>query len=168
MKKTFCIIFIISILLSFCACSNQNRTIVAPAQFFYCTSNISFNTQEDVIASEIRETADFSNDLTALANDYLSGPSSAHLRSPFPYGSAVLWINTSESELVFVMNQQFMQLSGIEQSLACSCLSKTFFLLTDAERITIRGREGISDSKDAVIMTRDNLLFQDRSVSPIS
>ena len=165
-KRIFCI-FAILLVLSFPACANQSSYIEKPADFYYCTSSISFESEQGVIASEIRESALYQHDLTALINYYMRGPSSTNLTSPFPTGSAVLWINQNNDGIILVMNQQFSQLTGINLSLACSCLSKTVFSVLDTESITIRCRESTLDGNETITMTRDSILIQDKARTPL-
>lgn len=157
---------ILLLILALSGCSGKNNTVEQPANFYYCTSSISFDTAHGVIAPETRDIAGFEQDLTALINHYLRGPNSSNLTSPFPNGSAVLWINQSDRELTLIMNQQFTQLTGLNLSLACSCISKTIFSLTDFESITIRARDTNLDGTKSVTMTRDSILIQDRIMMP--
>ena len=97
----------------------------------------------------------------------MRGPSATDLTSPFPTGSAVLWINQNDDGIILVMNQQFSQLTGINLSLACSCLSKTVFSVLDTESITIRCRESTLDGNETITMTRDSILIQDKARTPL-
>lgn len=168
MKRSSIFIFIVALLLSFSGCSEGVGRMKTPADFFYCRSNVSFDTQNGVITSERRETADFTDDLAALVNHYLQGPISSHLRSPFPENSAVLWISSSDSELILVMNPQFTQLTDLDLSLACTCLCKTLFQLSQVDRITIRGLGDTIDEQATIVITRDSVLLWDENVKPVS
>lgn len=166
MKRNVYFILAVLLMLSFPGCSGKDNTIERPADFYYCTSSISFDTALGVIASETREIAILEQDLTALINHYLCGPKASNLTSPFPSGSAVLWINQSDSEITLVMNQQFTQLTGLNLSLACSCLSKTIFSFSDVESITIRAHNTNLDGMKSITMNRDSILIQDRIIKP--
>lgn len=164
MKRFLCLMIAVILLLSVTACSDNDNELQMPANFYYCTAEIEYDSEHGVFASEVRETAQYYDDFTALINHYMQGPSSSGLVSPFPVGSRVVQINQNDSEIVLVMNLQFAQLTGLNLSLACACLSKTIFSLTSAETATIRCRDSSLDGKASINMNRDSFLLQDKAL----
>lgn len=161
MKRIACFLFAVILLSSTCACSAKESDMQVPAFFYYCTATISYDSDTGVIASEVRETEGFGGDLMSILNLYLQGPLSNQLSSPFPNGSRVEWLNQIGPEITLIVNQPFAQLTGIDLTLACACLSKTLFSLTDAQTLKIHGGHTNLDGNDYIILTRDSLLLLD-------
>lgn len=162
MKRFFCMMIASIMTLTVTACSDKETEIQMPANFYYCNADIEYDSEHGVIASEVRETAEYHDDFIALINHYMQGPSSSMLVSPFSSGSSVVQINQNGSEIILIMNLQFAQLTGLNLSLACICLCKTVFSLTSAETITIRCRDGSLDGKASINIKRDSILLQDK------
>jgi hypothetical protein len=164
MKRLLCLICALIFLLTVTACSDNENEIRMPANFYYCTAEIEYDSELGVIASEVRETDLYYDNFMLLFNHYMRGPSSSALVSPFPVGSEVVQINQNDSEIVLIMNLQFAQLTGLKLSLACACLSKTVFSLTTVETVTIRCRDGSLDGKVSININRDSFLLQDKAL----
>ena len=161
MKKQICIVLTICILFSCTACAGRQQKLQVPADFYYCTSTITYDSPTGVIASESRETVSFSNDLTAIINHYLEGPQSDLLYSPFPAGSSVIRLQQTGSDISVVFNESFATLTGIKLTLACVCLAKTLFSLSESETVTIRARNSNLDGNRDITLTRNNVLTVD-------
>lgn len=161
MKRIACFLFALMLLFSICACSADDSNIQVPAVFFYCAETVSYNSETGVIDSEVRETESFHGDLRSILNHYLQGPKSQQLNSPFPDGSCVEWLNQVGTEITLIISQPFTKLTGIHLTLACACLSKTLFSLTDAETLKIYGGHMALDSNNYITLTRDSLLLLD-------
>ncbi len=161
MKRIACFLFALMSLFSMCACSADDSNIQVPALFYYCAATISYDSETGIIDSEIRETANFQDDLMSILNHYLQGPQSHQLSSPFPDGSCVEWLNQVGTEITLIISQSFTKLTGINLTLACACLSKTLFSLTDAQTIKIHAGHITLDGNDYITLTRDSLLLLD-------
>lgn len=162
MKRIFCLMIASILMLTVTACSDKETEIYMPANFYYCTADIEYDSEHGVIASEVRETAEYYDDFIALINHYMQGPSSSTLVSPFSSGSGVVQISQNDSEIILIMNLQFAQLTGLNLSLACICLCKTVFSLTSAETITIRCRDSSLGGKSFINMKRDSILLKEK------
>lgn len=163
MRRIACLFFTVILLFSLCACSRNESHVQKPADFFYCTAAISYDSETGVIAAEVRETESLGDDLTSVLNLYLLGPQSDQLRSPFPDGSCVERLMQKETEVTLIMSQPFAQQTGIELTLACACLSKTVFSLADVQTLTIRGGDTNLDGNGHITLTRDSLLLLDEN-----
>ncbi len=68
---------------------------------------------------------------------YFAGPASEELISPFPNGTKVLDILSSDEGLTLKMSGEFFTLMGIEMSMANCCLSKTICEYLNLDSITL-------------------------------
>lgn len=163
MRRMICLFFAVMLLFSLCACSERDTDLQVPANFYYCTKTISYDSETGVIGSEVREIKTLANDLTSILNLYLKGPQSDQLVSPFPDGSCVERHSQNGTEITLIMSRPFAQLTGLELTLACACLGKTVFSLTDAQTLTIHADNIYLDGNSHITLTRDSLLLLDEN-----
>lgn len=165
MKRIVCALITVILLLSLSSCTGSVESTIA---FYYRTKQISYDSENGVIAAEHREAAELSNNLWAVLNLYLQGPQTAHLASPFPDGSAVVWMNQTEEKIILYMNDDFSKMTGVDLILACACLSKTLINLTGTDTVTIYGEETNLDGNSEISISKENLLLLDRYLAPVS
>lgn len=152
-KSCICLILIISLLLS--GCSFFSARIKDPVDFYYLCDKY----QEDlccVIASEERESSGHIGDLTYLLALYLMGPIHDEHIMPLPPGTRINAQNDS-GHIILELSRTPEELSEIDFSLACACLTMTCLEITDAEDVTIR----CGDREK--IMNRSSLTLYDTS-----
>lgn len=127
--------------------------------FYYVQSEIDFQGQNGVIAPEIREISNRSDDLSYLLSLYLQGPQSDTLRSPFPENLTLVQIRQEEAYLEVVVSHRLSNLTGIELTLACSCLAKTCMDLSGAQEVRISAQEQLLDGASYITITADSILL---------
>lgn len=170
MSRFVCILLIITLLCCTCGCSSPKEEIQKPVNFYYCNNPITFHGTNDVIAPEVRESVNY-NDMVKLIDHYLDGPISEAYTSPFPSAVTVSELTQKNKMLNITLSSEFSYLTGIELTLACTCLSSTLFELTDAKSIIITAKDALLDDAESVIIIRDTLVFSDsytQSTEPTS
>ena len=164
MKKTLCLILILSVMLILLGCHyREGGEILEPVEFFYPRKSSSFiyGSSEGVIAPEVREASGHRNDLPYLITMYLRGPQNDNLRSPFPAGCALDEIRTDHDTLYIRLSSEFTDLEGTEMTLACASFAKTCLAITDYKYIHINSQS--NDKVFSIQLDTGNLLFADRS-----
>ena len=68
MKRFMYILVVVSILACLCSCANNTEDFESPALFYYKRSAISFFSEESVIDAEVRETANYGEDMLCVLN----------------------------------------------------------------------------------------------------
>ncbi len=160
MRKLLCLLLIPAIIGCLFGCAGQNKKLVKPANFYYCQQNISFDGSNDVFAAEVRETAEF-EDIVSVMNNYLKGPVSHGLYTPFPASTQILSIEEIGTTFSVVFSPQLSRLTGPDLMQACISAAMTLFDMTGAETVIITA-EGVQlDGKDSVMLTPDRLVFTD-------
>lgn len=136
MKKTTVCILLLVLFLSLTGCHND---LNEPANFYYPrqTDNIQFGVANGLVTVEQRELTGHTGDLQYILSLYLLGPLDTGLYSPFPEGTVLETILLEEGVLTVSLSEDFSQLSGMELTIACACLSSTCFDLADAAQIVI-------------------------------
>ena len=152
-------------LLTFCSSSTtqenqQSNTLT----FYYCNSNAIQNLDTYVIAAEKRNPKEFSDALDVLLDEYFKGPVSSDLFSPFPGNLKVESIVQSNTHIQITLSSVFSNLSDVDYSLACACLTKTVHELTGFENIYISYENASTGKRHTISANPDSYLLNDNSV----
>ncbi|MBQ7801541.1 MAG: GerMN domain-containing protein [Oscillospiraceae bacterium] len=118
---------------------------------------ISHGQEDGVIAPETREISGGRDNLKYLLALYFRGPMDTSLTSPFPAGTNLADLRWEDATLVLTLNSAPEQLADMDLTIACTCLAKTCFGLSEAEQILIETSEGAP----GITMTRDSFLMTD-------
>lgn len=155
------LIFLLCTVTLLCGCDTSQSKIEDPVTFYYPRTEYVFGQSDSVIASETREAAGKRTDLPALLNEYLQGPVSAELRSPFPDGTRIKEIRQDGAILQLVMDDGFTRLSEMELTITCACLAKTSLPLTDCTTVQIIMEGSANDTNRVITMDEQSLLLMD-------
>ena len=157
MKRLFCVALAI-LLICLLGCSKENDYI-SPVEVYYTSKNVDYHSQYGAISTEMQEYNGWEDRTREFLNQYISGPFSENLVSPFPAGAWILAISQEDANINIRVNNKFSTLSPNEYTLACTCLSLTVLNLYHAETVNIQ----ISGEQTIISMNRDNLMFHDQS-----
>lgn len=162
MKRFLIFLLLAGLALSCWACSEP------PSVTFYYVRDESaylFGTENAVIVGEIRESASNIQNLQDLLILYFHGPLNENFRSPFPRGTSLVDIQQQGSQLTIRLSSIASAMKGTDLTLACACLAKTCFDVTNVEAVTIlaTGFGNIS-----VTLSRDSLLLIDDAVPALA
>ena len=133
MKKWIAILLASVLVFSLWGC-NSNQ-IQDPGNFYYRRIDAQYLGSEGIISPEIRELSDMGGDFGKILADYFLGPASPELESPFPRDTKLVQWTRDNNTLSIQLNEAFTQLSGIELSVACGCIARTCFEMTDASAV---------------------------------
>lgn len=167
MRRHLCIFLIFSLFLCLCGCSFGND-IKDPVNFYYLRNSDSFvyGSENGVITPEIRESSGHTRDLSYLLSLYLRGPLDTELKSPFPSGCRIVEIRRESKALHLTLDGVFAQLENLDLTLACACLAKTCFDMSDAQEVKIDAVAPDGNSIINITFNRDSLVLEDNSVLP--
>ena len=157
MKRLISFLLLLAMALSLCACAEDTAVT-----YYYVRDELEYQygTSTGVMVGERRSAAGHVDDLRYLLIIYFHGPVTDYLESPFPSG-------TTLEELVQDGDHLHIRLSGIvammddaDRTLACACLARTCFDLTEVQSVTISAQFTQTVS---VTIHRDSLLLVDDS-----
>lgn len=157
-----------AILLSFCACSQTDNANTDTVFFYYPRDEITYWESDGVIASESRDSYGNVDDLQYLLSLYLQGPVSSDLRSPFPEDLQLVRLNQDEQTIDIVLGSSLDRFSGLEKTLAYTCLAMTCLDLTGAASVRIATEAGLIAGESPIVMDRSSFLLLDNSVSALN
>ena len=166
MKRWISFLLMFALLIALLACGTER--LVAPGNFYYCRAETAFGTDQGVIAAEERELWGVSDDIGAMLELYLRGPvNNTLLISPFPRDTTLVDWKQTQNTLRINLSEEFAALNGIDLTIACACISRTFLELTDVTTIRISAENALLDGKHSIIMTGSNLAYADDSLEQL-
>lgn len=165
MKKQISFLLVLSILFSLFGCNTDS--VKDPGNFYYLRSESQFSDADGIIAPEIREMKDLRGNLDSILELYMRGPESSNLESPFPRDTKILEWKIIGSSLHLNFSDLFAQLSGVELTLACACITKTCIELLDVETVRIRANGSLLNGSTYIIMNASNLNLADDSLDKL-
>ena len=162
MKRILSLCLIAALLLSLLGC-RQETASENTTDFYYLRASYVYGTEDGVIAPEPRDTSSRGNTLLHLLGLYLQGPLDDQLRSPFPAGCSLESVSLDGSTLCVTLDSSFSSLQGMDLTLACACLAKTCFSLTDVTQVQIQSTSADNEENVNVVLSIDSLLLDDNS-----
>lgn len=160
MRKLLSVILLLTILFCLFGCVRQDTAPLQQTTFYYCRKNITFDGSNNVFAPEVRAcSAD--GDIVSIMNDFLAGPESDKLYSPFPASTQILSVDRIGTTLTVVFSPQLSRLTGPDLMLACVCTAMTLFDMTQAETVIITADGMLLDGRESVMLSPDRLVFTD-------
>lgn len=159
MKRILTLLLCTALLL--CGCGTGQPKYDEPVTFYYQRTEYIFGQTDSVIAAETLEGAQINANLSSLLEAYLQGPTSEQLQNPFPADTRIEKVTRQGTVLQLKMNDKFSQLSGMELTIACACLSKTVLSLTDCTAVQIILVGELPDTQRIITMDNQSLLLMD-------
>ena len=161
MKRAVCLLMILCLLGSACACGKD--TSAEPVRFFYLRNpdRYHYGSAEGVVSSEERDASGHTSDVKYLLTLYLQGPVDEMLRSPFPADLKLLDLTRRENNLYITLNSTFLSLKGMDLTLACVCLARTSFSLVDVQAVHIQVSSAEGQISLVKTISINSLLLED-------
>jgi len=167
MKRGLCFLLTLSLLFLLCACEKKNTQLKAPVNFYYKAKEIQYDTAEDVIASEQRESYGYTEDYTYLVEQYLCGPRTEKCISPFPAGINLEQLDLVKNKVIIVVSSHLATITGYELTIACTCLAKTVSEMTGMKSVQIISKDSLLDGQESITISNDDYVFEDAYI-PLS
>lgn len=169
MKRVIAFLMCVFLMSSLWACASRKEELKDPVNFYYLKvqlpDEIYHGTAESVITPELREGYEIKNDISKLISRYFNGPITDLCHTPFPSGTKLVSWSIDGTALFLTLSDPFAQLSGMDLTLACACLTKTCLGFGDFDTVSIQTETQMLDGKSAVIMSEDSLLMLDETVT---
>lgn len=161
MKRLFLITIALVIVISLCGCNKKAEDFTEPVSFYYCNDISSKEDFEHVFVSETREGAGYTDNKPALLSLYLNGPEQENLVSPFPAELTLISVQHSNNRVSVILSDQLADISGLDLSIACTCLSMTVLELYGCEAVEISAEHKLLDEQRSIVFTADKLVLSD-------
>lgn len=151
-------------LLMGCAAAVREQTqYVNPMRFYYLSRDGGHNAQTGALAYQTVDLLRTDRTVENILEEYLQGPDSWTLVSPFPadmhceavwLDGDVLWLRLSEA---------YQQLSGIHLTLANACLTLTLQQLDFVSSIRVTTNGGMLSEQDKTSLSTSSFVLSDKS-----
>ena len=161
MRKIIAFALAAVLLLGLTGCVDTSDTAV----FYYTRYEDAYlyGQENAVITGEYRDVSGHRQDLKYLLTLYFHGPTMEYLRSPFPSGMILRSVERRQDTLYVELSASLTMLTGTDLTVACACLARTCFGLSQAEAVSITA-EGLGIV--SMTLTRDSLLLADDTPIP--
>lgn len=154
MKRLTFLLAALALLLAGCGPS-QERSQESVA-FYYLRENLDYGNRDSVIVPETREAAGQRRELSYILALYQVGPSEEGLRSPLPEDVRIQSVQVSGRRISLALSDASEDMTDLQFTLACACLSMTSLELVDADAVVITG------GSRTITMDRDSLVLYDQ------
>ena len=161
MKRSICILLFLSILFSMTGCRREQEKIQVPVNFYYPRQEATFGSADSLISPMVAEGADYADDFMGLLTAYLLGPKDDNWRSPFPAGTQILGFEENNGFIRLTMSRNFANLTGMDLTLACACLTLTVLDLTGGNSVRISVPGATLNGAEYIRMDRNCLNLLD-------
>lgn len=167
MKRFALIILFPTLIISLFGCGKSAEPeLILPIALYYHNDLDDKDNFNEVFVSEIREGADWQNDHMLLLNNYFLGPESDNLINPFPTDLTVVSLSNNGNTTNIVLSDQITKLTGMDLTMACSCLSLTLFELTQCDFVEIAAEDNLIADQEVIVIGRESLLMSDEVILP--
>lgn len=161
MKRWFACLMTAALLLSLLGCAKDAPPPQKPVNFYYPATDTVYDGKTEILHAEVRESANFDGDIPELLNLYLQGPVSESLRSPFPRQITVTRYASTANTAIVELSNEFSHLVGIDLTVACACIARTLFDLTDLDRVQLSATDAQLEGQAYLSWERDDIHYMD-------
>ena len=165
MKRLFAFLLLFSILLGLTACTKQDAAIKEPVTFYYRRAALSYDENDTVILSQVADADGHKKDLHWILEKYLQGPEQEDVLQTFPQGTSLVSLEMDGDVFSVVLSHHLGNLTGVDLTIACACLTKTIISLTNAKTVIIQAENANLNGAPQIIMNEEILLLLDNSAS---
>ena len=160
MRKIICLLLCcVSLVLCF-GCTEKAPAPQEGTLFYYPKADLSFQPGSTSFDTEARSLENPGTWVQVL-NIYFAGPESEHLLSPFPAGLQAQQATMERNTVIITVSDHLASLTGLDLTIACSCLSLTALALTGAETVVIHAEGTLLDGQKSITMDKNTLLLLD-------
>lgn len=160
MRKLTLLLCLVLLIQLFPGCSSGKDEFITPVNFYYVNKEITYNSDKDVINSEVREGAQFRN-TDDLLKAYLSGPLSDDMQNLIPLGTTLISFTTEDDSAYIQFSSHFSGLSGVRLISASAALLLTVHDYAGINQITISAENSQLDDKDELTLSMDDIVLFD-------
>lgn len=152
---------VLAALILLSACSRPLEPPQSPVTFYYKNAQIQYGTSSGVIGTEQREGLHHEQDYRWILDAYFCGPLSEQLQSPFPKGTQALDYSYDGGILTLTMSEEFSKLTGLDLSVACSCITLTCLDLAGVTAVRISGMSDLPELSNPGEINGSSLVLED-------
>ena len=168
MKKFLSFLLCLFLLLCVCSCAHRAEAPQVPVRFYYprTADSIQYTGDSGAFTFEERESAGHTDNIPYLLNLYFRGPSDPTLQNPFPTAISVTELKVYGNYAFLTVSDSFAQMTGMELTTACACLTLTVAELTGVETLCLRTNTLPFGNHDQLLLRLSDFHFNDDTTAP--
>lgn len=163
MTKRLFILFLVMTLLLCVGCKQKTESPQDPVGVYYKRAQVSFGASDSVISLAYIDAAGRKTDIEYLLNLYLANETGEEHARTFPKGTTLISIKMDALTAKIVLSDSFADLTGIDLSIACACLTQTVISLTNCQEVIISANNAKLDGQNFITLSQDSYLLLDES-----
>ena len=161
MKKLLCIFLVLSCLLSLTACVQQDEHPEPTVTVYYRRASLTYGAADSVIASTQLKSSGREGDHAYLIRKYLASTPDEAFVSPFPKGVTLISFKLEGLTAKVVLSNEIADLTGMNLTIALTCLTQTVMSLTTCEEVIISANTRLIDGQNFITLSKDSYLLVD-------
>lgn len=163
MKRILGFLLVLCCFASILGCTATKRTPDDSVSVFYKKEKITYGTSDGVIAETYMHAAGHEKEYAFLLNQYLKANPTEGFVSTFPRGVTMLGFRLEGLTAKVVLSDQIAELSGMDLTIALTCLTQTVMSMTGCQEVIISASTKQLDGQNFVTLNRDSYLLVDSS-----
>ena len=160
MKRSIAVLMTVTMVLTILTgCGNRN-TPDGKYKLYYCHSEYQYAADSGVLSWEYY-TPSAAADFEYVLQRYLRGPESKDMVAPFPSGLRLVALELKENKAQITLTKELAELSGVDLTIACACITLTVWDLTQLATVDIRAQDVLLNNQKSIIMNAEELILSD-------
>ena len=163
MRKFLCILLVICTLLGIAACGHTDPMPENSIAVYYKREKPDYGTEDGLITGTYMESAGHENDYLYLLNQYLHSAPGEGFTATFPSGVSLISFQLEALTAKVVLNSNITNYSGMDLTIALTCLTKTIMSLTGCQEIILSASGTLLNGESFITLNQDSFLLIDGS-----
>ncbi len=163
MRRILCFILILCCLMSIVGCNKKGTAPDGSVTVYYRREKPVYNTSDGVLAPTYLDATGHEQDHAYLLNKYLQTTPGDGFARTFPSGTVLISFKLEGLTAKVVLSDRIAEFTGLDLTIALTCLTQTIMTLTDCEEVIISARSKQLDGQNYVTLSKDSYLLVDDS-----
>lgn len=163
MRRLISFLLVLCCLFSLTACIQEEEIPEDSVAVFYKRAEITYGAQDSVIAQAYLRVPGRTDDVEYILRKYLVNPPGEDFVFPFPENLSLVSYKLEGLTAKVVLSDEMAILTGMELTIALTCLTHTVISLTDCREVIISANTALLDGQHFITLTKDSYLMTDDS-----
>ena len=151
--------------MSLAGCSQEPELPENAVTVYYRRNTVAYGSTDGVIAPSYLDATSHENDYFYLIDQYLSAQPASEFASTFPLGLSLVSFSLEALTAKVVVSNRMAAFSGLDLTIACTCLTETVMSLTGCQEVIISAESTMLGGQNFITLSKDSYLLIDSSGS---
>ncbi len=163
MKRILSFLLILCCFAGILGCTTDKKPPENSVSVFYKKDKPTYGTSGGVIAETYMYAAGHEAEYAYLLNQYLKTTPGEGFAPTFPNGVTLIHFNLEGLTAKVVLSDRIAKLSGMELTIALTCLTQTVMSITGCQEVIISASTKQLDGQNFITLNKDSYLLIDNS-----